>query len=144
MYPLRTDFADDATLRRFKQEGRDLIIVDTSGRHKQSGALFEEMRQVLAQPPHRLTLSASSSVSPVTSCPTLLLTVTEKKQHPDGFLVTSHMPRRFEGPNPNPDPNPDPNLEPNPNFSYNPHPNPNPVGDPCRWPARSSRIWSSS
>ena len=34
---------------RFKQEGRDLIIVDTSGRHKQSGALFEEMRQVPSQ-----------------------------------------------------------------------------------------------
>ena len=32
--------------RRFKQEDRDLIIVDTSGRNKQSDALFEEMRQV--------------------------------------------------------------------------------------------------
>lgn len=31
---------------RFKEEGRDLIIVDTSGRHKQEAALFEEMRQV--------------------------------------------------------------------------------------------------
>lgn len=31
---------------RFKQEDRDLIIVDTSGRHKQSDALFEEMVQV--------------------------------------------------------------------------------------------------
>lgn len=31
---------------RFKQESRDLIIVDTSGRHKQEAALFEEMRQV--------------------------------------------------------------------------------------------------
>lgn len=30
----------------FRQEGRDLIIVDTSGRHKQEAALFEEMRQV--------------------------------------------------------------------------------------------------
>lgn len=33
---------------RFKDEGRDLIIVDTSGRHKQEAALFEEMRQVSA------------------------------------------------------------------------------------------------
>ena len=33
-------------MRRFKQEDRDLIIVDTSGRNKQSDALFEEMRQV--------------------------------------------------------------------------------------------------
>ncbi|CAJ2631154.1 unnamed protein product [Trifolium pratense] len=30
----------------FKEENRDLIIVDTSGRHKQEAALFEEMRQV--------------------------------------------------------------------------------------------------
>uniref|UniRef100_A0A0C9QP52 Signal recognition particle 54 kDa protein n=1 Tax=Wollemia nobilis TaxID=56998 RepID=A0A0C9QP52_9CONI len=31
---------------RFKEENYDLIIVDTSGRHKQEAALFEEMRQV--------------------------------------------------------------------------------------------------
>ncbi|MED6201258.1 hypothetical protein PIB30_093084 [Stylosanthes scabra] len=30
---------------RFKKENCDLIIVDTSGRHKQEAALFEEMRQ---------------------------------------------------------------------------------------------------
>ncbi|KAI8464732.1 MAG: subunit of the signal recognition particle [Monoraphidium minutum] len=30
----------------FRNDGRDLIIVDTSGRHKQEAALFEEMRQV--------------------------------------------------------------------------------------------------
>lgn len=33
-------------VERFKQENFDLIIVDTSGRHKQEAALFEEMRQV--------------------------------------------------------------------------------------------------
>lgn len=33
-------------VERFKQEGCDLIIVDTSGRHKQEASLFEEMRQV--------------------------------------------------------------------------------------------------
>ena len=33
---------------KFRQEKKDLIIVDTSGRHKQEEALFEEMRQVLA------------------------------------------------------------------------------------------------
>ena len=33
-------------VQRFRDEGRDLIIVDTSGRHKQEEALFEEMRQV--------------------------------------------------------------------------------------------------
>lgn len=31
---------------RFREEGCNLIIVDTSGRHKQEAALFEEMRQV--------------------------------------------------------------------------------------------------
>lgn len=30
----------------FKKENCDLIIVDTSGRHRQEAALFEEMRQV--------------------------------------------------------------------------------------------------
>ncbi|XP_058780453.1 signal recognition particle subunit SRP54 2-like [Vicia villosa] len=33
-------------VERFKEENCDLIIVDTSGRHKQEVALFEEMRQV--------------------------------------------------------------------------------------------------
>lgn len=44
----------DQGVERFKKEGRDLIIVDTSGRHKQEEALFEEMRQVAAavQPDH--------------------------------------------------------------------------------------------
>ncbi|KAM0830088.1 hypothetical protein ACQ4PT_066439 [Festuca glaucescens] len=33
-------------LERFRKENSDLIIIDTSGRHKQEAALFEEMRQV--------------------------------------------------------------------------------------------------
>ncbi|KAK9677223.1 hypothetical protein RND81_11G129200 [Saponaria officinalis] len=33
-------------LEKFKKENYDLIIVDTSGRHKQEEALFEEMRQL--------------------------------------------------------------------------------------------------
>lgn len=33
-------------VERFKQENCDLIIVDTSGRHQQEAALFEEMRQL--------------------------------------------------------------------------------------------------
>jgi len=43
-----------AGVERFKAEKRDLIIVDTSGRHKQEDSLFEEMRQVAAavQPDH--------------------------------------------------------------------------------------------
>lgn len=41
-------------VERFRQEGRDLVIVDTSGRHKQEETLFEEMRAVAAavQPDH--------------------------------------------------------------------------------------------
>ena len=35
-------------LRRLRDARRDLLIVDTSGRHKQSDALFEEMRAVAA------------------------------------------------------------------------------------------------
>ena len=35
-------------VQRFRDEGNDLIIVDTSGRHKQEASLFEEMRQVAA------------------------------------------------------------------------------------------------
>merc|ERR1712086_226190 len=33
-------------VKRFTEEKNDLIIVDTSGRHKQEDSLFEEMRQV--------------------------------------------------------------------------------------------------
>ena len=33
-------------VEKFKEEGFDIIIVDTSGRHKQEEALFEEMLQV--------------------------------------------------------------------------------------------------
>ena len=33
-------------LRKFKEEKFDIIIVDTSGRHKQEDSLFEEMLQV--------------------------------------------------------------------------------------------------
>lgn len=33
---------------KFREQGYELIIVDTSGRHKQEEALFEEMEQVSA------------------------------------------------------------------------------------------------
>lgn len=35
-------------VRKFKKEGFDIIIVDTSGRHKQEAELFEEMKQIQA------------------------------------------------------------------------------------------------
>lgn len=31
---------------KFKEEGFEIVIVDTSGRHKQEASLFEEMLQV--------------------------------------------------------------------------------------------------
>ena len=33
-------------VERFKKENYEIIIVDTSGRHKQEDSLFEEMLQV--------------------------------------------------------------------------------------------------
>lgn len=33
-------------VKKFKEEGVEIIIIDTSGRHKQESALFEEMKQV--------------------------------------------------------------------------------------------------
>lgn len=33
-------------VRNFKEDGFEVIIVDTSGRHKQEAALFEEMLQL--------------------------------------------------------------------------------------------------
>lgn len=35
-------------VQMFKKEGYEIIIVDTSGRHKQENELFEEMKQVAA------------------------------------------------------------------------------------------------
>ncbi|KAG5463651.1 MAG: signal recognition particle, SRP54 subunit, M-domain-containing protein [Olpidium bornovanus] len=35
-------------VEKFRKEGFDIVIVDTSGRHKQEAALFEEMRQIAA------------------------------------------------------------------------------------------------
>lgn len=41
-------------IEKFKKEGFEIIIVDTSGRHKQEAALFEEMKQIAtaANPDH--------------------------------------------------------------------------------------------
>ena len=43
-------------VERFRADGRDLIIVDTSGRHMQEAALFEEMRAVAAAVSPDLTI----------------------------------------------------------------------------------------
>ena len=48
-------------VEEFKRAKHDLIIVDTSGRHKQEESLFEEMRQVRAHA--RLQLSWPRSCS---------------------------------------------------------------------------------
>ncbi|KAL6539072.1 hypothetical protein OROMI_025398 [Orobanche minor] len=50
-------------VERFKKENCDLIIVDTSGRHKQEAALFEEMRQVsVATKPDLVIFVMDSSI----------------------------------------------------------------------------------
>ena len=33
-------------VEKFKEEGFEIIIIDTSGRHKQEDSLFEEMLQI--------------------------------------------------------------------------------------------------
>lgn len=48
-------------VERFKKENFDLIIVDTSGRHKQEESLFEEMRMVDAAVSPDLTIFTMDS-----------------------------------------------------------------------------------
>eukprot|EP00834_Sanchytrium_tribonematis_P005215 NODE_301_length_10368_cov_0.471614.p4 type:complete len:513 gc:universal NODE_301_length_10368_cov_0.471614:49-1587(+) len=47
--------ADDG-VKKFKQHGFDLILVDTAGRHKQESVLFEEMRDIVdaSKPTHTI------------------------------------------------------------------------------------------
>nr|TKR91668.1 signal recognition particle 54 kDa protein 2-like [Populus alba] len=53
-------------VERFKKENRDLIIVDTSGQHKQEAALFEEIRQVSeATKPELVIFVTDSSIGQV-------------------------------------------------------------------------------
>lgn len=47
-------------VRQFREQKFEIIIVDTSGRHKQESALFEEMKQVA-----RVTVSDCSLVAVV-------------------------------------------------------------------------------
>ena len=51
----------------FRKEKCDLIIVDTSGRHKQEAALFEEMRQVSEATVFPLSESPAYSIQPCTA-----------------------------------------------------------------------------
>uniref|UniRef100_A0A3N7FHU3 SRP54-type proteins GTP-binding domain-containing protein n=1 Tax=Populus trichocarpa TaxID=3694 RepID=A0A3N7FHU3_POPTR len=53
-------------VERFKKENCDLIIVGTSGQHKQEAALFEEIRQVSeATKPELVIFVTDSSVGQV-------------------------------------------------------------------------------
>ena len=45
--PDPVQIAEDG-VRQFKEENYELIVVDTSGRHKQESALFEEMEEIKA------------------------------------------------------------------------------------------------
>lgn len=50
-------------VEKFKQEGFDLIIVDTSGRHKQEASLFEEMLSIsTAVKPHQIIFVMDASI----------------------------------------------------------------------------------
>jgi len=50
-------------VEQFKREGHDIIIVDTSGRHKQEEELFEEMEQVaLVVKPDNIIFNLDSSI----------------------------------------------------------------------------------
>jgi signal recognition particle GTPase len=42
---------------QFKEQKFEIIIVDTSGRHKQEAALFEEMKQVAAVTVHTIDIN---------------------------------------------------------------------------------------
>jgi len=50
-------------VEKFKEVGNDIIIVDTSGRHKQEAALFEEMEQVAnVIKPHQIVFVMDGSI----------------------------------------------------------------------------------
>ena len=50
-----------AGVKRFEEEKSDLIIVDTSGRHKQEEALFEEMREIASVTEPTMTIFVMDS-----------------------------------------------------------------------------------
>jgi signal recognition particle GTPase len=50
-------------VEKFKKEGMDLIIVDTSGRHKQEQSLFDEMQAIVeAVQPDEIVFVMDSSI----------------------------------------------------------------------------------
>jgi signal recognition particle subunit SRP54 len=50
-------------VEKFKKEGMDLIIVDTSGRHKQEQSLFDEMQAIVeAVKPDEIVFVMDSSI----------------------------------------------------------------------------------
>ena len=50
-------------MEKFKKEGMDLIIVDTSGRHKQEQSLFDEMQAIVdAVKPDEIVFVMDSSI----------------------------------------------------------------------------------
>lgn len=71
-----------------KKEGCDLIIVDTSGRHKQEASLFEEMRQVQESTVRFHTLLHSLPGHSSVPRSALLLSL----PHPPPTSCTSHIP----------------------------------------------------
>jgi signal recognition particle subunit SRP54 len=58
-----TNFHFRQGVDKFKKEGMDLIIVDTSGRHKQEQSLFDEMQAIVeAVKPDEIVFVMDSSI----------------------------------------------------------------------------------
>ena len=70
-------------VEKFKKEGMDLIIVDTSGRHKQEQSLFDEMQAIVeAVQPDEIVFVMDSSIgqAAVDQVPHLLPFSTKNKR----------------------------------------------------------------
>ncbi|XP_010049962.2 signal recognition particle 54 kDa protein 2 [Eucalyptus grandis] len=78
----------------FKKENCDLIIVDTSGRHKQEAALFEEMRQVSeATKPDLIVFVMDSSIGQAAFDQALAF----KQSVPVGAVIVTKMDGHAKG-----------------------------------------------
>ena len=81
-------------VEKFKKEGMDLIIVDTSGRHKQEQSLFDEMQAIVeAVQPDEIVFVMDSSIgqAAVDQVPQSLPLSTQKT---NGIRVTFAARRR--------------------------------------------------
>ena len=76
-------------MEKFIEEKYELIIVDTSGRHKQQASLFEEMQQVAAATePDDIVFVMDSSIGQAVSDANYL-------HAPDRIVAIAHMHSRW-------------------------------------------------